>query len=347
MSTFSLPALQTAVVVTAFEGPSKFATNTKLVHDKPVRPPVSGEVVVRLKLRPVNPADGFSVMGLYPGFAPSSLPATPGLEGVGDVAAVGEGVENLKVGQRVVPIFGAGYLQKGEGSWQQYVTINADHAVPIPDNISDESAAQLIVNPVTVVGMIHDLAIPEGEWLVQTQAGSTLGRILIQYAKQKGIKTINIVRRSSQIAELKALGADEVISTSDEDVVERVKEITGGKLAYGAVESVAGELTGKVISSVRSGGTVLIFGGASGISFSASIVDFIFRDVTLKGWWLNNYLRDLKKEDQEELFAALTDLIGKGFITPFSGEKLDLTEAVVAVSKQTVENRQGKILLVG
>ena len=74
-----------------------------------------------------------------------------------------------------------------------------------------------------------------------------------------------------------ALLSSQVISSTDENVVERVKEITGGRMAYGAVDSVSGDLLGSVVASVRNGGSVLIFGAASGLNFQASAADFIFR----------------------------------------------------------------------
>lgn len=81
--------------------------------------------------------------------------------------------------------------------------------VPVPDGVADEIAAQFLVNPITIVGMLEVLQIPEGDWLVQDAAGSVLGRQMIQYAKLKGLKTINIIRRPEQVGKtrLKNLAA--------------------------------------------------------------------------------------------------------------------------------------------
>ncbi|CAI6012961.1 unnamed protein product [Closterium sp. NIES-65] len=241
---------------------------------------------------------------------------------------------------------------------------------------------------------------PPGEYLLQTQAGSTLGRMLIQVARARGIRTINVVRRAAQAAELKALGGDEVrrgggggacggggkgdragqaegetwwrreggryerimsvgegegrimrytavICSTDESVPERVRTITGGHMAHAAVESVAGDLTGAVLSSVRPGGTVLLFGGASGATFSASIGDFIFRDVTLKGFWLGPFLKALSHEQRQAVVKEAFDLIANNTVTPFTGDRMDLPEFATALKNQMAENRQGKILLSG
>ncbi|CAI5514628.1 unnamed protein product [Closterium sp. Naga37s-1] len=305
-----------------------------------------------MQLRPVNPADGFCAMGYYPGFAPANaLPAALGLEGMGVVAALGEAAAqsapDLAVGRRVVPLLALGALEAGSGAWQEYVAVDAAHVAAVPEGVRDEDAAQLAVNPLTVLGMLNQLDVPKGEYLVQTQAGSTLGRMLIQVARARGIRTINVVRRAAQAAELKALGGDEVICSTDESVPDRVRAITGGRMAHAAVESVAGDLTGAVLSSVRPGGTVLLFGGASGATFSASIGDFIFRDVTLKGFWVGPYLKVLSHERRQAVVKEAFDLIANGTVTPFTGDKMDLSEFATALKNQLAENRQGKILLSG
>ncbi len=152
-----------AIHLSSFGAPGS-AAFTVVTQSMPV--PQPGEVVVKMRLAPVNPADIFrcekagphilfplhhltfhvSIMGVYPGFAPSSLPATPGLEGMGEIAALGDGVAGLSLGQRVVPfLMAATGTQAGHGSWQSYVVLPADHVFPVPENVADESAAQLIV----------------------------------------------------------------------------------------------------------------------------------------------------------------------------------------------------------
>lgn len=81
------------------------------------------QVLIKMKVRPVNPADVFSILGVYPGFTPSSFPCTPGLEGMGVVSQVGSGVSGFAVGDRVVP-FMPPYVQSGCGTWQDFLVID-------------------------------------------------------------------------------------------------------------------------------------------------------------------------------------------------------------------------------
>ena len=96
--------------------------------------------------RPINPADLFSVAGVYPGFQPQSFPATPGLEGAG-VIEDANGSATISAGQRVFVFVDA---MHGEGSWQEYVCVPDASVLPVPDSVTDASASQFLVNPGTV-----------------------------------------------------------------------------------------------------------------------------------------------------------------------------------------------------
>ena len=128
--------MQQRVVVTSFN-PADFLSTLSVVEG-PVPVPQDGEILVRVTARPVNPADVFSIMGVYPGFAPKALPATPGLEGAGIIADA-NGNTTLSVGQRGV-VFPSAVT--GDGSWQEYVVVKASSFLPVPDSVSDAVAGK-------------------------------------------------------------------------------------------------------------------------------------------------------------------------------------------------------------
>ena len=251
----------------------------------------------------------------------------------------------LKLGQRVTP-FVRQTVEHGEGSWQDYVEISEDAAWPVPDSVTDEAASQFVINPWTAYGLIEDLRMPKGEYLLQTAAGSALGRHVIQMAKHYwGIKTINVVRRAEQKAELKALGADEVILSSDEDVVSRVKEITHGKLAYGAIDPIGGKFTKTVGSCVRSGGTVFVYGSLGGtLDATVGMLD-LFRGVKLLGWSLGKYIEE--QNGPTVVTREVGRLMEEKVVEPLSGERFDLADIEEALKCSKKNTRGGKILLTG
>lgn len=214
--------------------------------------------------------------------------------------------------------------------------------IAAPDCISDEAAAQFVVNPWTVCALLDDLAIPKGEYLLQTAAASVLGRQMIQLAKHYGIKTINVVRRDKWEGELKSLGANEVINSETEDIVQRVKEITGGKLAYAAIDAVGGSLMKTVAGSVRDGGKVFLYGVLSGWDVTLSSLDLI-RGVQVSWWYLPNYV--LTAEKRAHLSEKVLKLLEQKVITPLAGKKFPLEDFLEAIEESEKEGRGGKVLL--
>ena len=242
----------------------------------------------------------------------------------------------------MIPVTAPG-SNKGNGSFQKYVAIDADFVLPVPGYMSDEVAAQFVVNPWTAYSLLKLLEVPKGEYIIQSAAGSTLGKIVICLAKHYGIKTINIVRRSSQIAELKALGADEVICSAEEDVGAKLKEITGGKGAWGGLDAVFGTMTPMIAGGVRDEGKVYVYGMLGGYSTTLGVGD-LFRGVIITAFVSFKLLA--VPEKIHALAAEVAPLVKDGVIPVAEVEKYDLKEFKTALAKAGESGRSGKILLV-
>jgi len=260
------------------------------------------QVLVRVKAAPINPSDRNFSTGAYKN--EPKFPGTPGFEGAGIIEEIGSAVTNLKVGQRVhFRVFG--------GSWAQYAVVDATAIIPVPDSISFEVAAQLTINPLTVYGLIDDLGAQKGDFILQTAAASALGKILIRVAKLRGIKTINVVRRDSQIEELKQIGADYVINYEKEDLVQRVTEITNGGLKY-AVDAVTGKLATLITKALSQGGTLILYGVLDRQSdFNPSPIDILRKVLTIKGFFLMAWERP-NAHKVPAIYSELIELISTG-----------------------------------
>ena len=300
--------------------------------------PGAGQVLVKMRARAVNPSDLLTVRGLY-GSLPVP-PATPGLEGMGEVAGVGEGVTHLSAGQRVIPLGVA-------GTWQEFVVAPAERVMPVPDSVTDQTAAQFVVNPLTAwIMTVDELALQPGEWLLQTAAGSTLGRVVLQIAKQRGFKTINVVRRREQADELKALGADACICTDEEDIPERVKEIAGKRGVKKAIEAVGGETGAAVLRALGRGGVMLIYGLLSGEPIPLDSGRMIFNTSTVRGFWLGDWMHTAPPERQQATTAAMLRAMATHEIVPPVEAEYPLDEVVAAAEHSVRHGRSGKVLLV-
>ncbi|HEV2705767.1 MAG TPA: zinc-dependent alcohol dehydrogenase family protein [Pyrinomonadaceae bacterium] len=296
------------------------------------------QVLVKMRARPINPSDLLTVRGLYGVLPP--LPATPGLEGMGEVAAVGEGVGHLRPGQRVIPLGIA-------GTWQEYIIAPSVQLIPVPDSISDQTAAQFVVNPLTAwIMTVEELSLERGEWLLQTAAGSTLGRVVLQIARLRGFKTINVVRRREQGEELKALGADEVICTDEESIVERVREITGDAGVKKAIDAVGGESGAEALLSLGRGGVMLAYGLLSGHPTPVDVGRMIFNSTTLRGFWLGDWMRSAPAERQQSVTSEMLRSMAASEIVPPVEAEYQLTDVLAAVAHSERTGRSGKVLLV-
>lgn len=307
--------------------------------DTEPREPGPGEVRIRLRARSINPSDLTMIRGRY-GVLPE-LPAVPGFEGMGEVEAAGDGVDSALVGRRVVPI-GA------RGTWQESLIHAADRVVPVPDGVGDEAAAQLVVNPMTAWVMVHEvLKVQPDQWLAQTAAGSTLGRIIIQLGQLRGFRTINIVRREEQAEELLEFGGDAAIDSSSESIRERIKAITGDEGVPAAIDAVGGEAGTELARSLGKGGTMLIIAALSGKPVEVSAGPMIFKRATVQGFWLTDWKQQVEFEVVEDVAAELFALMADGSLTPPVEATYDLGEFAQAIEHATRQGRSGKVLLVG
>jgi trans-2-enoyl-CoA reductase len=258
-------------------------------------------------------------------------------------AQVGEGVKSVRKGQRVVAIT-ALEVFKGNGAFQEYILLDEKLVWPVPHDMSDEAAAQFVINPWTSYSMLKDLQVPKGEYIIQSAANSTLGKQVILLAKHWGIKTINVVRRSEAKAELKALGADQVICSADEDVVARVKEITGGKGAWGALDAVSGSMPAMLAASLRDGGQLFMYGKLSGTDHTLSTVD-LWRDVKVSPWAIYNKVMP-SAEKSHAVAAEVAPLVKQGVIPVAKCERFALEEFKKALEAAEKVGGSKKIMLV-
>jgi NADPH:quinone reductase-like Zn-dependent oxidoreductase len=214
--------------------------------------PGRGEVLVRVRLSPVHPSDMHIMRGCF-GRQPR-LPASPGIECVGVVEALGSGVAGPAPGTRVV-------LLNVWGSWRELIVSPAERVIPVPDDLWDEDAAQALVNPLTAWVMTiveHDLK--PGDWLARTAAGSTVGQLVLQLARSERFRTVNIVRRRAQVPDIKALGGEVVITSEDDDWGTQLATASKGKVLSRAIDCVAGRTGARHLAP---GGRMLVYGALS------------------------------------------------------------------------------------
>jgi mitochondrial enoyl-[acyl-carrier protein] reductase / trans-2-enoyl-CoA reductase len=299
--------------------------------------PGPGQVRVRLKVMTINPADLLSIEGRY-GAEPLALPATPGVGGWGIVDAVGEGVKRLAVGDAVLPL--------GPGQWADTVVVHERMAPKAPSGADPEQAALMRANPATAELMLSDIvALRQGDWVVQNAANSAVGRLVIRFARERGIGTVNIVRRADVLDGLRADGADAVIVDDGSDLTAAILAATGGIRPRLALDAIGGRATAALAASVAQGGTVAVYGLLSGEAPQAEARDLVFRDVHLRGFWLAAWYGAADPEAIRDLHAGLADRLARGETHQAVEARYPLDRVRDAVAHAARPGRNGKIML--
>ncbi|HEY7310535.1 MAG TPA: zinc-dependent alcohol dehydrogenase family protein [Gemmataceae bacterium] len=308
------------------------------VRDVPEPTPGRGEVRVRMIASPINPSDLLMVRGQYGRQPP--LPATPGFEGVGIVES-GSGLLARRVmGRRVAVLNGA------SGNWQELVVIPARQAVPVPKELTDEQAATFFVNPASALLMTrYVLQVPPGAWLLQTAAGSTLGRMVIRLGQRYGFRTLNVVRRREQAEELLRLGGTAVVATNDESLTESVRALTGGEGVSFALDAVGGATGSEAVRTLGRGGRMLVYGTLAGEPLSIDSRTLMIGKKRVEGFWLSEWVREQKPWTLLLLFRKIGKLIREGVLVSDVGKSFALTDIHAAVRQAALSGRQGKVLL--
>jgi NADPH2:quinone reductase len=311
----------------------------------PTPPLAPGEALVRVLLSPINASDLHMVRGRY-GYQPE-LPASPGIEGVGIVGAVGPGVQGPMVGTRVV-------LVDTWNIWREQIVCPADKLVPVPGGLDDSAAATAYINPLTAWALTRSAHnLKEGDWLLQTAAASSVGKLVLQLAQQYRFKTINVIRRREQETIIRNLRGDEVICTADEDLRARLQELTAGKGVERAIDCVAGELGAEIARNLSPGGTMLVYGALSShrqtdpAKFTMPLFAprLIYSTATVRGWWLPRWVPSQPLAEVRAATSDLLTMLSNGALTPPAIVRYSFNDFQEAVRLADGEAGQQKVLL--
>ena len=310
------------------------AVLTVVDHENPA--PKAGEVLVRTILSPIHNHDLWTIRGSY-GIKPD-LPALGGSEAVGVIEAVGEGVDAALVGKRIV---NAGTL----GTWAEYFATPAAGILPLPDQISDEAGAQLIAMPFSALALLEFLEVKKDDWVIQTAANGTVGKIFVDLAKSRGIKVLNLVRRPEAVEELDQLGIDNVICTADSNWKKHARDILGKSGAQAAIDSVGGAIVADIADLLGVNGLLVVFGTATGQPLQLNAGSMISNHLQVKGFWGSRVISEMSTEEKSRLIGELVGLAVQGKLHLPSGGEFGLDQITDAVKASLTPGRSGKILI--
>lgn len=311
-------------------------TTCECIDSAPLPPPAAGQINVAIRASAINPADLLIFEDRYPG--PDTLPAFVGIEGAGEVIAVGDGVDEYQVGDHV--------LSLGRANWSEQVCGDATQFVKIPTELDWNNAAQLKANPPSAFLMLENyVELNAGDWVIQNAANSAVGRHVIQGCKARGLHSINVVRRAELIPELEALGADLVVVDSDNLAAEVREKIGNDANVRLGIDAIAGDAMLRMADTLSNGAKVVNYGFLSGQPCMLTPTHTIVRGMSLHGFWLVGFFQTASRAQVVDMYTRVAQqFLDQELHVPVEAE-YPITDIANALEHANREGRNGKIVL--
>jgi NADPH2:quinone reductase len=284
--------------------------------------PGRGEILIEHGAIGLNFIDVYFRTGLYPPPA-GGLPLTPGGEGAGKVLEVGEGVDKFKPGDRVA-------YAVNVGAYAERRVIAADRVVKVPDGVSDEQAAGMMLKGMTAEYLLlRTFRVKKGDTILFHAAAGGVGLIAGQWAKHLGATTIGTAGSAEKVKLARAHGFDHVINYREQDFVEEVRKITGGRLCEVVYDSVGKDTFEGSLNCLKPLGLLALFGQSSG-----PVPPFNLGVLAQKGSLYVTrptlFVYNAKREDLEKSATALFDVVKSGAVRIEVNQRYRLSDAAQA-----------------
>jgi NADPH:quinone reductase-like Zn-dependent oxidoreductase len=316
-----------AIHLTAYGNP---AQNVKLVELPAPNAPSAGEALVRMEYAPIAYSDLLLANGVY--LLRPKLPSVIGGEGAGIVEAIGPGVTNVKVSDRVTIPFGT-------FTWSEKVLAPAQDLFVVPPSIDAKTASMLNINPTTAVLLLDEFVkLKANDWIVLNAANSQVARCLIAIAKSRDLNVVGIVRRSELIPKVKELGVD-FAGVESSGLPKQIQSATSGMPISLGLDAVGGPATATIASVLSPRAHLVVYAWLSGSPIQVGQGDLIAKRLNIHGFWM------YYEEYLAKIPAALTEaanVVGSGKLT------LPITTTYKLFQiKEAIQHSQrgGKILL--
>ncbi|MEM6466165.1 MAG: NADPH:quinone oxidoreductase family protein [Pseudomonadota bacterium] len=307
--------------------------NTPLVMDEVEPPqPAPGEVQLKVRTCGINFGDTLIVKGTYQEKFP--MPFSPGMEICAHVTALGEGVTDLEVGQRI-----AAYA--GKGGLAEMMCAPAEVCVPVPDAMDDVEAAAFLVAYGTSDVALDKAQLKPGERLLVLGASGGVGLTAVELGKLMGAEVIACARGAEKLAIAEKAGADHLIDSHDGDLRARVKALGGADVVY---DPVGGELFDEALRACRPEARLLPLGFASGTIPQIPANYLLVKNMTVIGYYWGGYSK-LRPSVLTDSFRRLFAWYAEGKLSPHVSHVLPLEEANEALDLLASRKSTGKVVV--
>lgn len=310
---------------------------TLVFEEVPDPQPGPGQVLIDVRAAGVNFPDTLIIENKYQ--LKPALPFSPGAEVAGTVAAVGEGVQGLRPGDRVVAI-------PGYGGYAEKVLAPQADVFPLPEGIGfEDAAAFLIAYGTTHYALQERAAIRPGETLLVLGAAGGTGLSAVELGKLLGARVIAAASSDEKLALCREHGADEVINYSREDLRQRLKELTGGRGVDVIYDPVGGPYSEPALRSMAWNGRFLVIGFTAGEIPKIALNLTLLKGCAIVGVWWGGFLR-AEPQRAAALTRELVEWFRCGKVRPYVSKRYPLAQAAQALEDVAQRRVTGKMVLV-
>lgn len=311
--------------------------------EKQILPPINDhQVLVKMVMAPINPADLNMIEGVYP--IRPLLPAVGGNEGVAQVVQVGKLVKGLSVNDMVIP------SKPGFGTWRTHAIAEQGDLIKVDKTVKPEYLSCMAVNPCTALRLLDDFVkLEKGDVIIQNGANSMVGVSVMQMAAARGIKTINIIRErpdhADMVEKLKAYGGY-IVDTETYLNTPSFKRLTADlpkpKLALNCT---GGPVVTDMARILDEGATLVTYGAMAKKPITIPSSLFIFKNLQLKGFWLSKWLETHSAAERDAMYEQVTEMFKAEKLRLWSEKHQFKNGFETALERSQLPLRERKVLL--
>lgn len=321
------------------EGPAILSLEPYLDYEElEVPQPGDGQVLIRTIMASVNPSDMHFIKGEYGVPRRKGLPA--GFEAVGEVVKAGKGGEKL-VGTRV------GFFGSASGAWADYAISEVSMCVPVADEVRDEDAAALLVNPLTAIAMYELATQNDNTCFIMTAAASQLCKLIAGLAKEDGTSVISIVRRDEHVDRLEQYGATHVLNSEAPEFQLELQNLIKEHKPRVMLDAVTDQISSDIFTAMPSHARWVVYGKLSSDNPKINQMgQFIFMNKRIEGFWLSKWMKDVSSDRLKEAGRKVQELYASGKWQTDVAETITLKEAHTKMPAALSKMNTGKVMLV-
>ena len=337
----SVPNRARALVLDAYDLDHLKAIRSLHVEERDIPTPGPGEVLIRVEAAACNPSDLLFLTGSY--VSAKDLPSAPGWEGAGTVVAAGSGLfGSFLKGRRVA----FGTLETSDGSWGEYCLTEAKRCIPVAKDVTTEQAADLIVNPMTAIGMLAEARKGKHRAAISTAGASQLGRMVLALAKREGYPVIHTVRRPEQAELLRSLGADHVLDSSTPDFERELAAKAEDLRATIAFDAIAGESPNQLLEAMPPLSKVLVYGVLAGSrEIPMDVGPVLSKASGIEGFYLIHWMENVGPLQLLLAARKAQKLFADGTFKTQIARRVSLEDAVSGIEAYLEDMTGGKTLI--